>query len=425
MIRLVSSLIIFLISTAVFAADTVRLDSSIDLVVTAVTDTTYSLNSVKPSGDATADSAPAKIYVPISYSGNSDYFLLKGTSAVYDYTFDLTNAGHVLKFPLYVNVGATDKYLHVAVKDGSSYKYVKAFGTAINSVTNTTYNFELAPYDVCAQMSNPSCADLQTRIDEKSTLLYFFLSTTSSFATGQTIDPASTYTGGIYFQLNMSNRTYSSLTIAITKVRQGDKRAFFEYTGSETILQPKYIKVFDRGGAATTSDTLDTVSGTLFTKEYAYNQSGEVAITDLVNSQTYNLSILFVDNYLFATKLSPTAQAKPQQIEELLKKQGCFLLTAGFGEEHEVINYFRHFRDATLVHYKLGRMFIHFYYENAPKYALEIYQSSSLRFVIRSMAYFAYYFFRYFWLVLFFFIFAYAGKKILKKSQIFKSNLPF
>ncbi len=420
MIRVVTLFILLTISTAIFATDTVRLNTAIDLVVTAVTDTSYTLNSTKPSGDATADSAPAKIYVPISYSGNSNYFLLKGTTPVYNYIFDISDVNHIIRFPLYVNVGVTDKYLHMAVKDGSSYKYVKAYGSVINNVTNTSYNFEVSPFTICAQMTNPSCADLTTRVDEKTTLLYFFLSTSASFADGQTIDPAaSPNTGGIYFQLNMSNRTYPSLEITISNVRQGDRRAFIVYSGNATILQPKYIRVFERA-ASSLSAAIGIVTGTLYTKEFTYGQSGELAVTDLVNNQTYNLSAMFVDNYLFATKLSPTKAAKPLQIEELLKKQGCFLLTAGFGEEHYVIEYFKHFRDAVLSHSKLGRMFIHFYYENAPKYALQIYQSDTLRFLIRSMAYVTYFLFNFSWVLVGLFMFAYLGRKMQKNREKIK-----
>ena len=125
-----------------------------------------------------------------------------------------------------------------------------------------------------------------------------------------------------------------------------------------------------------------------------------MTVNNLTNSDTYNVSILFEDKYKFGTVLSNDMIGQPKEIEELLKKNACFLLTAGFGEDHFVINYFRNFRDTILSQSYLGRAFIHTYYELAPKYALMIYHNEAIRAVIRGAGYTLYFIFNFYYIIL-------------------------
>lgn len=395
--------VLAILSTQLFA-DSVRINPDVDLAVYGVTDTTFLLNSEEPSGDATDETKPALVYVPVQsgVTNQADYFLLKGSNSAPNYLFDATDVTHVIHFPLYLNVSTTDKYLYAAVKDGSDYKLVRAYGTVLNNITNGSYRFPVSPQEICLRVTTPkSCANLNPSYDGSeeldSLLMYFFLSTQSSLTIGDTVD-MTTHTGGIYFKVGMSNRIYPTLVTTVNKVRPGDRRAILEYTASTTILKPDHLRVFDTGASASVMAPIGQLTGTLLAKEYSYIQNSEVTVTDLANSQSYNLGVMFVDKYNFTTQVSATQAVQPQEIQELLKKNACYFLTAGFGEDHFVIEYFRSFRDTVLAKNYLGRVFINVYYETAPKYALMIYHNEAIRAVIRGLAYTLYFIFNFYYL---------------------------
>jgi hypothetical protein len=66
--------------------------------------------------------------------------------------------------------------------------------------------------------------------------VYFFLAT-DSFANGTGIDPVS-YTGGVYFQVKMSNQVYdvNALTVSLTDLRPGDQRLVGDFSSSATMI---------------------------------------------------------------------------------------------------------------------------------------------------------------------------------------------
>ena len=120
-------------------AFSIRLDPDVDdFVVTATTDTTYSLGVTESSGDASSESAPAKIYVPAQRTGasygNENFFLLKAKDKVKNYIFDVSNNAHVIKFPLNIVSTQDDYYLFVAIKNthasDSKYKIAKIYSTS-------------------------------------------------------------------------------------------------------------------------------------------------------------------------------------------------------------------------------------------------------------------------------------------------------
>lgn len=411
MIRNAIFILTLFFAQALLAAETVRLRTDIDLVVTGIVDANVlSLNVEEPSGDATADSAPAKLYLPIQNDPDQTHkFFITTTTSL----FDTSDDAHYALIPLRVNTPAdsTQRYLYAAVKDttnSNAYKVIKKYtATTLSIGAESDVSFSFAPADICLSIPT-ECTSLligSSSKVEKIFTVYFFLSTQSAYGPSDTIDPA-TLNSGIYFSMLMSNRIYEStdLIIAINKVRVGDNRLILEYTASGTVnaSYAKSTRVFKHNSApaATNSPIADfSGAGALTSKEYPYAQNGELIVSDLVNNDPAFLSVAFVDKFNFVTNLSIFATGTPLDIEELLKKQGCFLLTAGFGEEHYVIQFFRHFRDATLSKSYLGQLFINFYYETAPKYALEIYHSPALRFMIRSMAYVAYAVFNYYWLL--------------------------
>lgn len=404
-------------------------DSTLDLNIYAQTDTTYLLNSKKPSGDGSSESAPVKVYVPIKSEiggvDSADYFLNKAKNQTYDYVFnsvDVGGAAHKVLYPLYVSVLTTEHFMYAAVKDTDGYKIVKQYsGIVLKNISNTEINFSISPNEICAQLTTSTvCNNFKSSssvYDTKDVLVHFFLSETDSLALGSLVTPG---TGGLYFDTFFSNRIYPNLTIAINEVKKGDGRGIVSYKGSESIVNPLSIRAIERA-ASTTQDPIGSIgSAQIVTEEYAYAQDSYVTIRDLVNGEVYTFSIAFVDQFNYSSKLSKTFEIEPLKIQELLEKQACFLLTAGFGEEHFVIDYFRGFRDHFLAKFYLGRVFITTYYDLAPRYAIEIYNHEFIRFTIRVFAYVAYFLFSNIFLIMGLSVIAvsmFYGQKKLKNSR--------
>ncbi len=396
-------------TTPLFSAETVRVRTDIDLTVTGLTSGSIDLNADKPSGDGTAESAPAKVYLPVQNDGSANggsasnlYFISPVTSV-----FNVSNTSHVAYLPLRISTpGGVDRYLWAAVKDttaSNAYKPIRMYGSGPlgQGLTNADITFPFSPADICTAVPS-ECTSLvsnSTSKTDKSFFVYFFLSSQSSYAAGSTVDVATApLNNGIYYQTYLSNRVLrdSELRISITNLRNGDGRVVFDYSATATINLPKSVRVYLHDGAPGAQNSpLASYSGSVLTEVYPYAQSSELTVTNLTNGSSPRLSVFFLDKYNFATTLSGDVVGVPQKIEELLKKEGCFLLTAGFGEEHYVIEYFRQFRDNVLSKNVLGRMFISTYYELAPKYALAIYKSETIRALVRGAAYILYFLFNY------------------------------
>lgn len=398
--------VVMLLSSQVMAVDSVRLNPDNDLVVNAqINGVTFPLNSEEPSGDATADTGAAALYVPMELAGGGlEHFIEPLATDI----FNASDFTRLIQFPLYINVGATDKYLYAAATKSegtASYELIKfdPGGNPYKNRTNNNITFSISPADICLQTAD--CAEFATLVVNRGYKLYFFLSaiTPNTLPLGTIIDPANAdYSGGIYFDVKMSNRTYDSNAARpiISEVKVGDRRLIIKYSSTSGILNPLSVRIYNHpllpiGENQPIKDVIYT--GSLTAEEYSYAVSGEITLRNLKNGTEYLFSVLFVDKYKFGTVLSDDAKGTPLEIQELLKKESCFLLTAGFGEEHYVIDYFRKFRDRVLSKYTLGRIFITNYYKYAPKYALVVYENQVVRFGIRSISYGLYFIFNYFY----------------------------
>lgn len=412
------------------AADTVRIYEPDNLVVNGSTSGTFSLYVDEPSGDATSESAPAKIYVPLevntTLNTNRDYYYLNTGSNVTPYSLfgyasdtasaDYTNfSSYTIQYPLKITTGSTAKYIYAAIKLPSSgnYKVIARTASTYVNVTDYSVNFAFSPQKVCevsvSETTNCSNFDTSGTIIEntKSFYVYFFQSDNSTLI-NTSITPSSY--SGIYFQLLMSNRIYTSseLTLSLTSLRRGDERVTGSFTNTVTMEDFKKAMAFIfSGGACAANSKIRSCTGSLSTDSIASSQSGEFTLSGLTNGTPVTISVVLIDKYGFASVVSNSNSATPTDIEDLLKKQNCFLLTAGFGEEHFVIDYFRHYRDHILSKSLPGRVFIKYYYQYAPKFALSIYNNSEIRALIRISAYILYFVFNFYLLVIPLFLISY------------------
>lgn len=442
------SLLMLFTAFNLFASDNVRINDPSNLVVTGSTNTSFTLNSDAASGDATAETAPARVYLPIKSGvvapfNQLDYSVLKlsGVNSL----FDITSTSHFVTFPLLVTVGGTAKYLYLAVRggaSGTSYYVSGRSASTYSSQTGLLVNFSINPKDICksviANNISTVCNATTGALDPASTtsvlfkpMLYFFLTDQVLAVDGTSvIDPANAdFTGGVFFESQMSNRIYdtTALVVSLDALRKGDKRLIGTFSSSATMDSSIFKKVIayqytDTSTPIATNLPLGSATaGSILANDISTAQSGEFTLNGLTNSQPYKISLAFEDKFLFATTLSTSQAGTPTEIQELLKKQACYILTAGFGEEHYITNYFRSYRDHVLFHSWLGRKLIKVYYRSAPHYAILLYRSVTLRFLVRCFAYGLYFVFNYGWLVLIF-LGSYFFLNILRKNKILLQN---
>jgi hypothetical protein len=346
------------------------------------------------------------------------FFIEKMATDVYNHT----DTNRLIRFPLYLNVGVTGKYLYAAARKGSdSYQVVKfdSGGNPYANITNTNITFSISPAEICDQVAG-DCTSFPTQVSNKTYDLYFFLSTTTpaGLPVGSPIT-LTDYPDGIFFEVKMSNQVYqaASVTPIISKVTVGDRRLIVSYSSAGGILDSDSVRIYLHTAVpGPVNQPIKSYTGDLTAEKYNYNTAGDITLRDLKNDTDYTISVLYVNKYKFGTVLSDDVTGRPLEIQELLKKESCFLLTAGFGEEHFVIDYFRKFRDRVLSKYTLGRMFIKNYYEYAPKYALMIYEHDFIRFGIRASSYSLYFVFNYFNYLIGGFLLALVGY-LFSKSQ--------
>lgn len=387
------------ISLNLFAAATVRITSPSSLSVTGSTDSVFSLNAEGPSGDGTIETSPAKVYVPMTNTSVADhdkYYSLYSATGLAR-LFDTTNPSDVINFPLTIVPSGT-MYLYAAAKNPSSaWIVVQKYSSSVGS--NQDVSFSVSPKVIC-ENSSADCTTIAptsaTNSTEKTIKVYFFLSTSSTLV-NSTVVPT---TDGVFFDVIMSGRVHTAnmLRIYLTNGRKGDSRVIFNYSADSTMTSFKKVIVFKHttNSPAVTNSAIGNYTGEVLNRDFSsLTDTGQITVNQLTNGEEVTVSVAFVDKFGFASNLSEHISLTPVQIEELLKKQACYILTAGFGEEHFITNYFRAYRDQVLSHSWLGKKFIHLYYSTAPKYAIVLYQSDVLRFLVRGLAYSLYYLFNY------------------------------
>lgn len=444
-------LTIFLIfsSLSAFSTDKVRVYDTANMNMYGTTNATFLLNSVKPSGDGNTEATAANVYVPMDImlpslpTANSNYFKLNagsistnlfgyngsiGSGDVSPDSGETTLKAYSIAFPLKITTTG-GKYLQAAVKNGTTYYIVARDSTLYTNVTDSAVTMSISPQNICRYIAgaSPNCSSFdQAGSPTKAALslvVYFFVASTQDTFGTTVADLPTTYPEGLFFKINLSSKTYSAadIVVALNDLRKGDRHLTGTFSSSSTISTSDFKETvaFNHATGApgcTLPGPVSGCAGAFFSNSISSGQSGEFNLTNLVNETPYTISVGLADKYGFVSALSNYDTETPIAIEELLKKQSCYILTAGFGEEHYITNFFRSYRDHVLAHSWFGKNFIRAYYHSAPHYALIIYKSEAMRFVIRTMAYILYFFFNYGILVLLFFSSCYYLN--LRKNKI-------
>ncbi|OUR99851.1 hypothetical protein A9Q84_02145 [Halobacteriovorax marinus] len=354
-------------------------------------------NSV--SGDGTASSAPLKIYIPMAAGGTAQ------------------TDNHILttNLPLLaaLNLRITTDTVSDSASNGSWKLYLKDTTTNYNFLsestgvdcpaggTCTTFGTNFTINSVCNVVA-PSGVSVDCSTFESSVVIvngYIHLTDDTNFGA---IDPTTgTGLGGIYVQLYISGVVYdgsgatSDIQPVLTSVIIGDAGLRYYYTLSSVLTYFRDFTAFDLSahnvnfGQATVTETLSTDD------EIVLNTSGYFDLKELTNDRTYNVSLAVRDRFGFYTKLSSPLSATPLSISEFLEKNQCYLISAGFMEQHYVLDYFRHIRDEYLMSFSFGVAFVEMYYATAPQYVPFIITHPMVQAAIRSAAYGLYFIFNF------------------------------
>jgi hypothetical protein len=255
-----------------------------------------------------------------------------------------------------------------------------------------TFNIE----NLCQQAS----CDLLigTAVNDIKVSVVYFLSIDNNL-NGPESNPPSGQTGNMmHFKMHFSNTVNSDITGAprISEVKTGDASLNIVIAdGDNHGFGNDLLKTVIINRNAAGADGL-TIGEILANESLGRHdivspvEEGELTIRSLENNVTYSFSVAQVDKFHQATRSSNVVTGTPLEIDAFLQSQSCYLVSAGFQEEHFVLDYFRKFRDETLVHSDMGLDFVFWYYTTAPAYAHYIYDSEVLSFIVRSLSFLLY-----------------------------------
>lgn len=380
--KLILTHILFLLCFSTLAS-TVRLSATPAININNIYDP---LNSV--AGDGTSSSAPLKIYVPISAGAASDQVNNHALGASL-----FTEAAANLKITMdIVSDSAAVGKLKFYVKDSStSYDLVATSTTSCGA--GSTCSDQITTFSI-SSICNGNCTSFATTVEKISGYIAL-----ADDAFVDPVDPTGSAmgSGGIYVEIYVSGVVYDgsgSLDIAptLTNVAVGDQRLTYTFTIPSNQTYFRDLTAFDITSSTGDKFNENVVNATLTTDdELTFSLSGYFDLRKLENDRIYKVKLAVRDKFGFYTKLSNELEGTPLSIAEFLEKNQCYLISAGFMEQHYVLDYFRHIRDDYLMSFSLGEAFIEMYYATAPKYVPYIISHPAVQGLIRIAAYCLYF----------------------------------
>lgn len=336
---------------------------------------------VEKSGSSPANETdPHKIYMPFN-DGTSENFYFSKTAV----TLPTASTG-TIEFDLRLeNDTGNDAYIFVAAKrtDGS-FDIVANKELNVSQTDGDDFTYSVTMAELCAgEGVNCGISD-----SEDQTVLFIGLS--ESNPGSGTLSGLSGYTG-VYYNFYLSSSYGNGEEIEFTELRRGDGRLTAVYEGHNMSNFDKAYAVI-RSSPSSTAQMISAFRSEIISIEEIGEQfEGTADIKDLDNGSSYLISIVLVDKFNFASLASVTRVGSPSNIEAFLVKQSCYLISAGFQQEHFILDYFRWIRDEVLLSFGIGKSFVDFYYNTAPFYAKFIYQSAGLSFVVKALSYFLFF----------------------------------
>ncbi len=396
-----SLILTFLVPTENLRADTVRATNLASFASLASNETipTVSMFSEISSGVGDTKDNPIKIYIPLHDVDQAQNTTLSSTAlmprkkgnglASVMFSITMTNSDVSLS-----------KILNLGVQDGVENRFETFIpGNALAELTvapNTAkeINILVTLDNICNQV-NCSDVDSVSTESQKDFKLFLFLDNAQNSNTDKDGD-----TTGLFVTLKFSSQVPDN-TYTFDLLTKGDERLFANLSSGQIItfmgndIYKTYVHKY-AGSTIQASQTILAAGGVALKLDFIDPVlNGQVKITGLTNGVQYNLAFGLVNKYQFVSPLTPSLLQAPEDILALLNKQACYLVTAGFGREHLVLDRIRLFRDEILLASSSGTQFVNAYYKTAPIFVPYILNSEALAWVIRTAAYFFYFILEY------------------------------
>ncbi len=343
---------------------------------------------------------------PISASGN--HILVRNSTNLIPRIMEtgsgaVNSSGEVVVRLFYENNSGENAYLYAAAQhEDDNYIIVGKRVAPIASDTGKrySYNFPLRIENLCLSKKIEFCESFyneQLR-DKENIKIYLFLSSESDYDIDADIDiniGANENSGGVYLHLFLSDSVIDTTdsSMDFLKLHRGDGSLIIEYKAKRIddfydivslVREQTPFPSVARGSPS--SSYLGGVTQMIYHIN-APEREGRIVLSPLKNDTEYYILPLIRNKYQF-TSLPPNARfERPIALEEILTKEQCYILSAGFQEKHFIIDYFRFLRDYILMPFPLGRGLVDLYYRTAPKYASIIYRDPLLGFLVRIGAY--------------------------------------
>ncbi|MCO4793655.1 MAG: hypothetical protein KC493_08090 [Bacteriovoracaceae bacterium] len=353
-------------------------------------------------GGGTAESSPHVAYIGTNDTSGADdqsnNNILSNSAVMPNIT------GSTINVDMRILVSTTptsgeNEIVQVALEDDSS--DFKKVTTTVSEFTTDQWRITIDVATACGDVgSAQECTDLISAADgsREETLKFYVYASETVTPIGDTVDPTSGQTGGIFYSVNFSDKIPDGV-LTISSITKGDQRLTLNFTGGNSVTNMAssiiYKSIVLNGVAGGQKVQTAGVANILVSESPV--REGALDVKNLTNNTSYTLSTSLVNKYQFSTVSSNAVTETPLDIQTLLEAQACYLVTAGFQEKHYVLDYFRSIRDNYLLKNSLGKSFVDYYYQTAPSYAPLIYNSPKLSLIVRSLSFGVYYFLKYFW----------------------------
>ena len=239
-----------------------------------------------------------------------------------------------------------EKTINVAVKKDDEYIAFKLTNSSssltVSASTEVDIELGFSLDDLCTESAGEYSICLGDATVKEDLNIYFYLSDSAEEGTEVT-----TSTDGLFIELKLSN-TLPENNFVVDRIDSGDGRVFLNVSSGDQISQMgddflttavfKYNDAIERSAAASSNATFF-----LEFEQAEHKDSGEYIINNLENGNAVNLAMAKINKYLFSSNLSNSKVETPQEVEVFLKKSSCFILSAGFGRDHYVVEFLERF----------------------------------------------------------------------------------
>ena len=349
----------------------------------------------------TTPSGAASAYCPIDDGTTKNHVFTRYSNLVPN----LENGTSTLRFFLAVDnsrEGSDEAaFLYAAARRRDENRYivvarsVRSFsaGQRANQVGITLEMSELCDMNAvdCGSFSNGGMNDQAT------VQIYFFLAPQSEYSVRNDIDiDDDINSGGVYLNLYLSDALINEDAVSIANLAPGDEQIIISYRKNrindfhdmrilyQTETEGKLVPGSPVGPYLAANVSYDVAEDVTIDQ-----RRGVIRARGLKNNVDYYIGIVATNRYLISSKVATTDDndyITPLGALEVLSLEGdapCYILSAGFGEEHFIVDYFRFLRDHLLAPTAPGQALIRLYYHWAPPWALFIKKHPLLAFTLR------------------------------------------